>query len=70
MCIQQTIRWEGGFFAQVQQERAAAMERLSSEQQIRNGWGITLAKAVAEAVVTRYLTELHCTTGNYSVHAE
>ncbi|BDA41509.1 hypothetical protein COCOBI_02-2900 [Coccomyxa sp. Obi] len=55
---------------QVQRERAAALEHLSTEQQIRSGWGLTLAKAMAEAVVTRYLTELHCTTCKYSVHAE
>lgn len=53
----------------MQRERAAAVEQLSTEQQIRSGWGFTLAKAMAEAVVTRYLTELHCTSCNYSVHA-
>ncbi|CAL8461766.1 g1297 [Coccomyxa elongata] len=55
---------------QVQRERAAATEHLSTEQQIRSGWGLTLAKAMAEAVVTSYLTELRCTSCNYSVHAE
>lgn len=44
---------------EVRQEWATRKEQLPPEQQVRGGWGYTLAKAVAEAVARRF-TELHC----------
>ena len=55
---------------EVQQEAAVRSEQLSSEQQIRSGWGYTLAKGVAKAVARRVLTELHCSDCEYVIQAE
>ena len=32
---------------------------LASEEQVRSGWGFTLAKVLAEEISRRFLTDLH-----------
>ncbi|KAK9909018.1 hypothetical protein WJX75_006097 [Coccomyxa subellipsoidea] len=54
----------------VQKEQAARMEQLSTEQQVRGGWGYTLAKGVAEAVTRQFLKELYCANCDYVIQAE